>query len=80
MHVTMSNLDPTRERDVTVELKGTNASSATGRILTATTMNGHNTFERPDVVKPVPFTGARVAGGQLTVSLPAHSVIVLELR
>jgi alpha-N-arabinofuranosidase len=80
VHVTMSNLDPTRPHDATVELKGASASSATGRILTAATMNGHNTFERPDVVKPVPFTGARVAGGQLTVSLPPHSVIVLELR
>ena len=30
--------------------------------------------------RPAPFTSARVANGQLIITLPAHSVIVLELR
>ena len=80
VHVTLANLDPTRAHDVAIELRGTNASRATGRILTAPAMNSHNTFEQPDAVKPAPFTGARVAGNQLSVSLPAHSVVVVELR
>jgi alpha-N-arabinofuranosidase len=80
VHVTMSNLDPSGPRTVAVEVHGTRASAVTGRILTAPTMNGYNSFERPDAVKPVPFTGARVADGQLAVTLPPHSVVVLELR
>lgn len=80
VHVTMTNLDPAKAHDVTVQLQGTSATSATGRILTGTSMNAHNTFEAPETVKPVPFTGARVSGGRLSVSLPAHSVVVLELR
>jgi alpha-N-arabinofuranosidase len=80
VHVTMSNLDPMRAREVAVELRGVRASGATGRVLAAPAMNSYNSFERPDVVKPAPFTGARVAGDQLTVTLPAHSVVVLELR
>ena len=80
VHVTLANLDPTRSHDVAIELSGTNASRATGRILTAPAMNSHNTFEQPETVKPAPFTGARVAGNQLSVALPAHSVVVVELR
>ena len=80
VHVTMSNLDPGQGRTVVAELRGTSASAATGRILTAAAMNSHNTFERPDVVAPAPFTGARVSGGRLTVTLPPRSVVVLTLR
>jgi alpha-N-arabinofuranosidase len=80
VHVTMSNLDPTRARTVEAELRGVTASAATGRILTGPATSSYNSFERPDVVKPAPFDGARVAGGRLTATLPPHSVVVLELR
>ncbi len=80
MHVTMSNLDPDHARTVDVDVRGAHVSSATGRILTGPAMNSYNSFEHPDVVKPAPFTGATVADGRLTVNLPAHSVVVLELR
>ena len=79
-HVTMSNLDPKETRTVTVDVRGASFTSATGRILTGATMGEYNTFERPEAVKPASFSGARVANGQLTVTLPAHSVVVLELR
>ena len=80
IHVTMSNLDPKTTRTVIVDVEGAKPSSATGRILTGPTMDAFNSFDHPDAVKPAPFTGAHVADGQLTVTLPAHSVIVLELR
>jgi len=80
IHVTMSNLDPNATRTVTVDIQGASATSATGRVISGDKMDAFNTFERPDVVTPATFTGARVANGQLTVTLPAHSVVVLELR
>lgn len=80
VHLTMSNLDATQPRAVEAELRGTSAAAVTGRILTAPAINSHNTFERPDVVRPAPFSGAQVKGGRLTVTLPPRSVVVLELR
>jgi alpha-N-arabinofuranosidase len=80
IHVTMSNLDPNVTRTVTVDLQGATATNVTGRILSGDKMDAHNTFDRPDAVKPAPFAGARVVNSQLTVTLPAHSVVVLELR
>jgi alpha-N-arabinofuranosidase len=52
----------------------------TGRVLTAPAINSYNSFDEPDVVRPAPFAGARVADGRLTVTLPPRSVVVLELR
>jgi alpha-N-arabinofuranosidase len=49
-------------------------------VLTADAMNARNTFEAPQAVKPAAFAGAKVAGDTLTVSLPAKSVVVLELN
>ena len=81
MHVTMSNLDPNRDADRHRRRAGREARAARRDAFSpAPTMDAYNSFEHPDAVKPAPFTGARVANGQLTVTLPAHSVIVLELR
>ena len=76
----MSNLDPNQPRTVVAELRGVAVTGATGRILTAPAINSYNSFEQPNVVRPAPFTGAQVAGGRLTVTLPPKSVVVLELR
>jgi len=65
---------------VTINMNGVNASSVTGRVLTASAINSHNTFDAPEVVRPAAFNGATVQGGQLSVTLPAKSVVVLELR
>jgi alpha-N-arabinofuranosidase len=43
-------------------------------------MQAHNTIAAPDTVKPVPFEGLRLAAGTLTLTLPAKSVVVVELR
>jgi len=80
VHITMSNLDPNGPRQVEVELRGATATSATGRVVTGPAINSINTFEQPDVVRPQPFTGARVANGRLSVTLPPRSVVALELR
>ena len=80
MHLTMSNLDPNVPRTVEVELRGATASRVTGRVLTGPAINSINTFERPDMVRPTPFDGARVANDRLSVTLPPRSVVVLELR
>ncbi len=80
VHVTLSNVDPVHAHTVDVALEGVRATGVTGRVLTGPAMDSHNTFDRPDVVAPAPFTGAQVSGGRLSVALPAHAVVVLELR
>ena len=41
-------------------------------------MNGHNTFESPDQLKPAEFTACSLTGDGFSATLPAKSVVVLE--
>jgi alpha-N-arabinofuranosidase len=80
IHITLVNLDPNRGRTIQTELRGQRASGVAGRVLTSDAMNAHNTFERPNTVKPAEFGGARLSGDTLNVQLPPKSIVVLELR
>lgn len=80
IHVALSNLDPNKANRVTVRLDGVKASAVAGRLLTAPAINARNTFDAPDAVRPVAFDGAGLKGSDLIVTLPARSVVVLELR
>lgn len=81
VHVGLTNVDPNRATTVTVQLAGLAGKSVTGRVLTAPTMDAHNTFDAPDTLKPVAFTGASLgANGLLSVALPAKSVVMLDVR
>lgn len=79
VHVSLSNANPNSAITVTCRLAGLTASAVTGRVLTAPAVTSHNTFDAPNTVAPAPFNGAKLAGDTLTVSLPAKSVVVLEL-
>jgi alpha-N-arabinofuranosidase len=79
IHISICNLDPTRDLSVTCELSGTAPTSVIGQIITAPYMTSHNTFENPDVVKPVAFDGAKINGDEVVLTLPSKSVVVLEI-
>jgi len=80
IHITVCNLDPRNPNTVSVDLRGAKASRVSGRILTADSINTHNTFEKPDAVKPADFTGARLTARGLEIQLPPKSVVLLELN
>ena len=80
IHVSLVNIHPDEEADISIEIRGKEVSEVSGRILTAPELNSHNTFERPDLVKPEIFKGAKFGKGKLSLTLPAKSVVVLEIR
>jgi alpha-N-arabinofuranosidase len=80
IHLSLVDTDPERGARVVCRIEGASAGSVSGRILTAPTMQAHNTFEDPDAVHPVAFSDFAVAGDTLTVNLPSKSVAVLEIR
>ncbi len=79
IHLSLTNADPAKPVTVTCTLNGAVAKSVSGRVLTAPAMNAHNTFVAPHTVEPAAFGGAKLDGGSLSVTLPAKSVVVLEL-
>ncbi len=80
VYVALSNLDPNRATDVAARITGLQAGAVSGRVLTGDAITAHNTFDRPERVKPVDFDGASVDGDTLKVALPARSVVVLRLQ
>ena len=80
IHVTLCNLNPNTTAEVSCELQGAKAGGLTGRVLTAPAITSHNTFDKPETVKPAAFTAFRTTENGFTTSLPAKSVVVLEVQ
>ena len=51
-----------------------------GRILTSKSVADYNDFDHPEKVQPAAFKDAKLKKGQLTVKLPAKSIVVLEVK
>jgi alpha-N-arabinofuranosidase len=80
IHVSLVNTDPRQMFALKVALAGVAPTSATGRVLTAQSMQAPNTFAAPDVVKPVALGGVTLAAGALELRVPPMSVVIVELR
>ena len=78
--LSLINIDPHRPARVSVSLAGAKAVGVSGTLLTAAEMDAHNTFDAPDRLQPVPFTGARLTGDGVDVRMPAKSLVVLQLQ
>ena len=80
VYLSVVNLDATKSAEISGTLAGGKLTSATGEVLTAPAMNAMNTFERPNDVKPAAFNGFKLQGSQLSLTVPAKSVVVLQLK
>ena len=80
IHISLSNVDLQESQEIELNLGEVKAKSVTGRILTANNIGDYNSFEKPSVVAPKEFTGAKVNKGSLKVTLPAKSIVVLEVK
>lgn len=80
IHLSLSNVDAENEQEVTINLPDVKATKAVGQLLTATQLTDYNSFENPQVVKPVSFQETKIKKGVLTIKLPAKSIVTLELQ
>jgi alpha-L-arabinofuranosidase len=80
MHISLCNIDPGSPSSVSMRLDNFAPKTVSGDLLTANAVNAHNTFDQPEVVKPVRFNGASLSGNELTVALPPMSVVVLTVK
>jgi alpha-N-arabinofuranosidase len=79
LYLSLVNLDPARPATVRVALPEGGIRTAAGQALTAPNVNSVNTFEQPNTVIPKPISG-KVAGGGVTIELPAKSVAMVALE
>ena len=81
IHVTISNLNPNKELEVSCELRGTEkVTFVNGSIVTGEKINSYNDFGKKEEVTLAKFDKVKVNGNQLTVSIPSKSVVLVELN
>jgi alpha-N-arabinofuranosidase len=79
-HISLVNIDASKEQEISLEIRGAKFQTVSGKILTSRKMQDHNTFEQPEKVKPSLFKGFTLTGSVLKGKLPPFSVVVLELK
>jgi len=68
------NTDPGHAVQVVTNLTGT----AHGRILSAFAMDAHNSFDKPNLVHPLPFASS-TQDGKMSFDMPAKGVAVVKV-
>jgi alpha-L-arabinofuranosidase len=80
IHISLTNINPGKTENITINIEGKKYSKISGRILTSSKLQDHNTFEEPEKIKPQIFTGASLKENLLSLKIPPFSVVVLELK
>ena len=78
--ISLVNVDATKSTDVSCELKGIETGEISGQILTAESLNAHNTFDNSENIKVKDFTDVSVDDGKLLVKMPAKSIVVISIN
>lgn len=74
IYLALVNLDPNRPARLTTNLRG----AASGRVLTGSALDTHNTVASPDTIAPRPISGVQ-RDGRLGFDLPPKSVAVVRI-
>lgn len=76
--ITLCNYDLENEAQLTLKLPVKKLIRA--QILTATATDAHNSFEQPHAIEPQAFTTVRINPDVITLTLPAKSIVALEVE
>jgi len=80
VHISFTNIDASKEQEITIDLGNIVARSISGRILQSSKLQDYNSFENPNKIQPTVFKNATLNGNKLTVKIPAFSLVVLALK
>jgi alpha-N-arabinofuranosidase len=76
--VSLSNLDAESAQDVEIDLRGGGLGEFESLILTADTLQTHNSPDALEAVAPRAHDGVKLDGSKLQVHLPAHSFVTVS--
>ncbi|MBN2174218.1 MAG: alpha-N-arabinofuranosidase [Bacteroidales bacterium] len=82
VNITFVNIDPNQEIPVEASLAalGLKIKSVKAKVLTSKNITDINSFDNPEYIKTVDFSGAKTEGNLLKVKLPAKSVVLVSLK
>lgn len=79
IHISIVNIDPNNAIDLRLDLPGIQALNVSAQVITSEKFTDHNTFEKPNVITPKPFSGVKKNKQSLALKLPAKSIVVIKL-
>jgi alpha-N-arabinofuranosidase len=71
------NLHARDDVDVSIDVEGFETGNVSAQVLTGNAIDAHNTFEKPDTVRPANLAVSK-DGSAVRATLPARSVSVLR--
>jgi alpha-N-arabinofuranosidase len=81
IHITISNLNPSKNLEVSCDLRGLqNVKFEKGSIVTGEKINSYNDFGEKEEITLKAFSNVKVSGSVVVVSVPAKSVVMVELE
>lgn len=80
IHITLANFNPNKDQEITCDLGNATLTQVKGEILTAKSMSAYNNFDKAEEVKLQPFKGATLKNNQLKITMPAKSIVAIELN
>jgi len=78
--ITLCNLDPVKAQDISFDIQGLKLATVSGKIVTANKINAYNDFGKKEEVSLVEFKNAKLNNGQVVASIPAKSVVLIQLK
>tara|TARA_A100001391_G_C4853392_1_gene220400 strand:- start:83 stop:535 length:453 start_codon:yes stop_codon:yes gene_type:complete len=78
VHISLVNIDPEKDVEVEVDISTLDIKKIEGNILTSEKLQDHNSFDNPEKVTPKEFKDAKLKKGKISITIPAHSLIVLQ--
>lgn len=79
VYLALVNANPNKAETTQINLDGIQINSVSGQLLTADAMDTHNTFAKPEAIKPKAFS-AQGKNGKLSLDLPAKSILVVKVQ
>ena len=79
VHITLSNLNHLESVDCELDVLGIDSKNIKAEIITHDIMDAHNDFENPNIVDIQAFDGVAVRGDKLCLTMPAKSVVCIEI-
>ena len=78
--ISMANVSLDETQDVEIALGNIKPENVSGRILSCKSVTDYNDFEHLENVCPREFKSAKLSKGTLKASIPAKSIVVLNLK
>lgn len=78
--ISLTNTSLEKKQQVAISLDGMKARSVEATQLTTPSLTAYNDFDHPDRIKETPMKNVRIKNGTIKATLPAMSIVVMEIK